>query len=99
MRKDIEAMRQILHSTIATILATLLCASSSSAAIVFNNGTPDTFFFGEEMTYLVEAEPFTLAATTSITGANFWTHEQPGGWDGTLEYLFFADVGGTPALT
>ncbi|GBL13159.1 hypothetical protein MTo_00449 [Microcystis aeruginosa NIES-1211] len=83
----------------ATSIA-LATMGTASASIIFDGGGPDQQD-GNEMTQWVQTEDFILSQDigTRLTDVHFWTFEDPGAWDGTLDYFVFANAGGQPAGT
>lgn len=65
---------KIRHALVAFLAAVLLGSSSSAHATPFfyDNGSPNQVE-GFEMTQWIEAEDFTLAAGTTLTGVRFWS--------------------------
>ena len=68
----------------------------ANAALVFNNGSPVTAEEGWDATGYIEADNFSIGSGASITQATIYLHDDPGPWDGTLEYFFYSDSGSTP---
>lgn len=84
----------------AVVFFALTSVAPTRAALVFDGGAPDQAN-GNEVTRWAQAEDFALPASTAVASVRFWTLEGSGGsvWDGTLQYLIFADAGGVPAAT
>src|ERR1035438_4292358 len=80
------------------IIPLLLGATTLFAGtVVYDNGAPNQQS-GNEMTEWIQAEDFTLAQTTTITGVNFWTIEAGGGYAGSIWYSIYTDSGGQPSV-
>jgi hypothetical protein len=69
----------------------------SEAAIVFDNGGPNNSS-GNETTAWVQAEDFSFAANTTVTGAGVYLagFGGIGAWDGSFTYYIYADAAGSP---
>ena len=69
----------------------------SEAAIVFDNGGPNNSS-GNETTAWVQAEDFSFAANTTVTGAGVYLggFGNVSAWDGSFTYYIYADAGGSP---
>lgn len=86
----------------AAIVMAFGASSPAAAAIIYDNGGPDLatghsdVATGNEVTKWVEAEDFSVASSTTLAGAHFWTLENSSSWDGTLTWYVFANVGGLP---
>lgn len=83
-----------------SIPALALAGTLAHAAIVYDNGGPNASS-GNETTQWVQAENFAIAGGASLTGAGVYIGSTngggfPTGWDGTMDYFFFADAGGSP---
>ena len=78
-------------------LAVASIATASSAAVVYNNGAPNTNG-GNETVAWVQAEDFTMASNTTLTGAGVYLAGLGGigSWDGNFQYYLFSDNSGTP---
>jgi hypothetical protein len=85
--------------TVSALLGALMLGLGGAAqsAVVYDNGAPN-LLGGNEMTNWIQAEDFTLGATTTITDVHFWSLEGPNAFTGTIQYAFYADAGGTPNL-
>jgi hypothetical protein len=82
----------------AVMLAGLaFAAQEASAAIVYNNGAPNGEN-GNDSTAWIQADNFVLPESIHITDAHIFIggFGGIGNWDGTMDYYFFADAGGTP---
>src|SRR5215471_10620317 len=77
--------------TVMTLVATMPAWSS----IIYSSGTPNVSGSSGILTTQVFAESFTLSSPATIRGVEFDTQEF--GWDGTLDYFFFANNGFTPS--
>lgn len=79
-------------------VALVSMGSASAATTIFDGGAPDGIGINQ-VTEWVQAEDFILtqALGTILTGATFWTLENPDLWDGVLDYYVFNDAGGQPA--
>lgn len=73
-------------------------ASSAQAAVVYDNGGPAGGGVANDASGWVQANDFSVAAATGITGGAIYIEAQSPGevWDGTLDYYIFANTGGTP---
>jgi hypothetical protein len=74
-------------------LATLLAAATAQAQpIVYDNGIPEAFPAGFEMTAEVGAQDFTLAAPALVGGVRFWTAETTGfdAYEGSISWFIYA---------
>ncbi|MFN9592451.1 MAG: PEP-CTERM sorting domain-containing protein [Pirellulaceae bacterium] len=91
--------RRIAMAAVSVCSALFFGASADQAvgAIVYDNGAADPSG-GNESTLWLQANDFTLGSTTNLTGASFFIagFGGIGNWDGTLEYLLFADSGNSP---
>ena len=69
----------------------------SEAAVVFNNGGPNDVS-GNETTAWVQAEDFSFAANTTVTGAGVYLagFGDVSAWDGSFTYFIYANDGGSP---
>ena len=79
---------------IALSALAMVSATAVSAATVYNNGGPNQDS-GNETTAWWQAEDFSFANDTTVTGAGVYL----GGsqfWDGTFQYIIFANSGGLP---
>ena len=88
-------LRRIL--TLTTVL-TALSAPSFAGPIVYNNGAPNSLS-GNEMTQWIQAEDFTLAATTDIGDVHFWAHDITTGltaYQGSITWQIYANAAGQP---
>ena len=74
-----------------------LAAQGASADIIYNNGAPNGVS-GNDSTQWVQAEDFVLSQKNHITDAHIFIAGLGGigNWDGTMNYYFFADAGGSP---
>ena len=79
------------------LAALLVTATPLSAAVVYDNGGPNSVS-GNETVAWVQAEDFSFAAATTITGAGVYLagFDGIGAWDGGFQYYLFGDAGGTP---
>lgn len=79
------------------MLAALVAASPASAAILYDNGGPDASE-GNETVQWVQAEDFSFAAATTLTGAGVYLAGLGGvgSWDGDFQYWVFDNAGGIP---
>ncbi len=77
--------------------ALLLAAAPASAAVIYNNGGPDSIS-GNETVAWVQAEDFGFAGGATVTGAGVYLagYGGIGTWDGNFQYYIFADAGGIP---
>lgn len=87
-------MKRIMQIMLVTLLA--LCASAQ-AAIVYNNGGPNASS-GNDATAWLQTEDFSIAGGANINHATVYLagFGGIGNWDGTIDYFFFANSGGTP---
>jgi len=67
------------------------------AAVVFDNGGPNDVS-GNETTAWVQAEDFSFAANTTVTGAGVYLagFGNVTAWDGFFTYYIYADAAGSP---
>lgn len=85
----------------ATFLAAastaLLLSGGALADVIYDNGGPN-FQNGNEATFWIQAEDFTLPTDTTLTGAGVYIADISGGdaFDGSLEYWIFGDNDGSP---
>ncbi len=77
------------------LIAALAFAGAANAAIVYDNGAPDTNS-GNDATHWVQAEDFTLGSTTNLQSAVVYLggFGGLGNWDGNLNWWIFDDAGG-----
>ncbi|MFM8327584.1 MAG: hypothetical protein ACKN9U_22215, partial [Pirellulaceae bacterium] len=91
--------RRIAMAAVSVCSALFFGASADQAigAIVYDNGAVDGRD-SNEFTQWLQANDFTLGSTTKLTGASVFIAGNGGigNWDGTLEYLLFADSGNSP---
>ena len=73
----------------------LSCVTASADNVVFDNGGPNQLG-GNGMGDFVQGESFTLGATSTLTGVNFWDLELAGGYTGSINWYILADCGGAP---
>lgn len=89
----------ITRTLAAAFLAALtaLGATSAQAAIVYNNGGPNGAD-GNEATFWVQAENFSIPGGSNVTGAGVYIGGSNGigAWDRLMNYYFFADASGAP---
>jgi hypothetical protein len=87
---------------LALASAALLFTGAAQAAVVYTNGTPNAGDGGNETTAWIQANYFSLASATTITGGGVYIGTFTGdlsGWDGTFEYDIYADAGGAPGAS
>ncbi len=79
------------------LAALLVAATPLSAAIVYDNGGPNATS-GNETVGWVQADDFSFAAATTISGAGVYLagFSGIGAWDGGFQYYIFGDAGGAP---
>jgi hypothetical protein len=72
-------------------------STQGEAAVVFDNGGPNDVS-GNETTAWVQAEDFSFAANTTVTGAGVYLagFGDVSAWDGSFTYFIYADAGGAP---
>jgi hypothetical protein len=89
--------RQISFFFCAFFIA-IAAMGSASAAVVYDGGSPTTNAGGSEATAFLEANSFTLGASSSINGANIYIagYGGIGAWPGVVNYFIFADNSGQP---
>lgn len=77
--------------------ALVALSMQSEAAVVFDNGGPNDVS-GNETTAWVQAEDFSFAANTTVTGAGVYLagFGDVDAWDGSFTYYIYADAGGAP---
>src|SRR5215211_1713550 len=88
-------LRNIL--TCAVVL-TALATPSYAGPIIYNNGAPDSAE-GNEMTKWIQAEDFTLAATTDVTDVHFWAVDittSLTAYQGSITWQIYSDNAGEP---
>jgi len=81
--------------------AALLLAPVIHAGVIYNNGAPAATDnnFGNEMTHWIEADNFSLAATDTIRGVEFWElnrEDLPGDYNGSIDWFIYSDNSGSP---
>lgn len=83
--------------TLAAAFFAALTTLGAQAAIVYDNGGPNAVS-GNDATAWVQAENFSIAAGSNITGAGVYIAGFDGisAWDGAMSYYFFANAGGAP---
>lgn len=88
-------MKKLLLSASALVAA--VSPSFANAAIVYNNGAPNTSS-GNETVAWVQAEDFKFASNTAINSAGVYLagFGGIGNWDGQFQYTIFGDAGGSP---
>lgn len=69
-------------------------APTAAAAIIVDNGPPDQLD-GQEMSSFVQAQDFTLAASTTLSRIRFWTIEGPTSFLGSVTWAIYTDIAGT----
>lgn len=82
---------------VSAVLVAATLTTAATAATVYDNGAPNSAG-GNETVQWVQAEDFTLASNTSLTGAGVYLagFGGIGAWDGNLQYYLFSDSAGTP---
>jgi hypothetical protein len=73
----------------------LLTMVARADYVVFDNGEPLIYGYGNGILDRIHAEDFELTQDAILTKGHFWTLEGVI-WDGTLEYFIFDDDNGTP---
>jgi len=73
----------------------LLLVPALWAGLIYDNGAPDGQT-GNEMTEWIQAEDFTLAAPTTLTGVRFWAFPYGGTYAGSIAWRIYADNSGEP---
>jgi hypothetical protein len=90
------ALRRL--SIVCLIIATTLLARPLSATTLFTTGAPSsTLGVGAFVDGWVAAERFIFSTPAAIDQVIFYSFEDPGMWDGTLDYFFFTQSAGGPA--
>ena len=89
-------MKRQLFAFSAALIA-LTTATAAAAATVYDNGGPDANG-GNDATQWVQAEDFSFASDTAVTGAGVYLagFDGLGNYDGNFSFGIFADAGGTP---
>lgn len=87
---------------LAAVMAAALVVSipqAVPAAIVYDNGPPSVNA-GNEMTAWIQAEDFTIGAST-ITDVRFWNNQSQasGVYNGSISWAIYADASGSPGAT
>lgn len=78
------------------LLAAALSPALASAQVVYDNGAPNASG-GNEMTQWVQAEDFTLASATTITGIRFWGFGfTPSAYQGSIVWSIYGNNGSQP---
>src|SRR5262245_33258386 len=79
-------------------MAIVVVAGRAYAMVLYDNGGPNGFPTGSEMTMWIEAEDFALASAATITDVRFWTIQQPSqpGYNGSIAWTLYSDAGGSP---
>jgi hypothetical protein len=74
------------------VCSLLLVGNAANAStIVYDNGAPDGLS-GNEMTQWIQAEDFTLGATTTITDVHFWGTDSSGtGYQGSITWQIYSN--------
>jgi hypothetical protein len=69
----------------------------ASAALIYNNGGPN-HLGGSDMVLSLEADDFTVAAQSTLTTAQFWDFETPGGGDyaGSISWFIYSNSANNP---
>ena len=75
--------------------ALLFAARAYAADVIFDNGVSNQDD-GWEMTQFYEADDFTIAERTQLSGFKFWNYARAGYFTGTVTWEIYADTGGTP---
>ena len=74
----------------------LAAAQLSFAAPVFDNGAPDQVY-GTQMSEVLVAEDFSLAALTTISSIRFWSIQSaPADYLGSVYWAVYSNVAGAP---
>jgi len=96
-KKQIMKQRGIKIVAMLVLLVLGMASRKSARAdyIVFDNGEPSIYSYGNDILRWLQTDDFILTENTILTGAHFWTQETDL-WDGTLEYFIFADDSGIP---
>ncbi len=82
-------------SIISLMLVLALTLAARANYVVFDNGEPSLYGYGNGVLDRLQADDFELMQGAILTKGHFWTLEGDL-WDGTLEYFIFADDGGMP---
>jgi hypothetical protein len=80
------------------LAAVMLTVAAAYAAPIYTNGAPDTNS-GNEATGKLQAEDFTLASTTTLTGARFWAFywDDPlAGFLGSVDWAIYSNGSSQP---
>ena len=78
------------------MMVDLLLVPALWAGLIYDNGAPNGVF-GNEMTAYIQAEDFTLAAPTTLTGVRFWAFDlSPVSYAGSIAWRIYADNSGEP---
>ena len=90
---------KLLATQPARVLALLVCmAVGLSAAVIYDNGGPNTINGREVSGTNWSADDFQLAGNATITSVSFYFQDLRGitGWNQDITYKFIADSAGTP---
>jgi hypothetical protein len=82
--------------------AALLLAGTATANTVFTTGAPGDGASGNEATFWIQANSFSLGSATSIDGGGVYVGTFTGDlspWDGSFTYWIFSDAGGAPGAS
>ena len=77
-------------------IALLFSAAAHAADVIFDNGVSNQDD-GWEMTQFYEADDFSIAERTQLSGFKFWNYARTGYFTGTITWEIYADIGGSPA--
>lgn len=81
--------------------ACMLSGQSPAAAagvVIFDNSPPN-HLAGNNMGYAFQAEDFSLAAGTTLTGVHFWSLEESGAYRGSISWSIMSNGSGGPGAT
>src|SRR5918912_584658 len=80
---------------VLSFAALLFVLPSHAAVFTYNNGAPNQLN-GNEATNWIQAEDFTLANATTLTGVRFWDIETSPGYQGSITWSIYANGASAP---
>jgi hypothetical protein len=97
MKNPKQQLRRPLKRLLACAACLMACAAPYAAAqvVVVDNSPPD-HLNGNNMGFAFQAEDFTLAAGTTLTGVRFWSLEGGNPYRGSISWSITQDDGSGP---
>lgn len=88
---------RLIAGLVFALLLGLHAKASEANTIIYDNGGPNDQS-GNEATFWLQTEDFVLQSGGQVKDAGIYIagFDGIGNWDGTMDYFFFADNGGSP---